>query len=80
MKVAGAVLLFDYIGKWRKAQKRAIEDRDVAAIVRELKSLDEKELFAFLDAGKVRDVKDRHVNEYIQSIIGETFTAKDFRT
>src|SRR5207253_1301826 len=80
VKVAGAVLLFDYIGKWRKAQKRAIEDRDVAAIVRKLKSLDEKELFAFLDAGKVRDVKDRHVNEYIQSIIGETFTAKDFRT
>src|ERR1700737_2220522 len=80
VKVAGAVLLFDYIGKWRKALKRAIEDRDVAAIVRKLKSLDEKELFAFLDAGKVRDVKDRHVNEYIQSIIGETFTAKDFRT
>jgi len=25
-------------------------------------------------------VKDRHVNDYIQSIIGENFTAKDFRT
>ena len=28
----------------------------------------------------MRDIKDRHVNEYIQSIIGEKFTAKDFRT
>jgi DNA topoisomerase I len=28
----------------------------------------------------VRDVKDRHVNDYIQSIIGANFTAKDFRT
>jgi DNA topoisomerase-1 len=25
-------------------------------------------------------VKDRHVNEYIQTIIGENYTAKDFRT
>ena len=25
-------------------------------------------------------MKDRHVNDYIQSIIGSNFTAKDFRT
>jgi DNA topoisomerase I len=80
VKVDGATLLFDYIGKWRKAQKRAIEDREVAGIVRRLKLLGQRELFAFIDGGKVRDVKDRHVNDYIQSIIGEDFTAKDFRT
>jgi DNA topoisomerase-1 len=80
VKIDGATLAFDYIGKWRKAQKRAIEDAEVAAIVRRLKSLDQKELFAFIDGSKVRDVKDRHVNDYIQSIIGENFTAKDFRT
>jgi len=76
----GAVLLFDYVGKWRKAQKRAIEDADVAAVVAKLKKLHEDELFAFIDNGKVRDVKDRHVNDYIQSIISKNFTAKDFRT
>jgi DNA topoisomerase-1 len=75
-----STILFDYIGKWRKAQKRAIADREVAAIVRELKKLDQGELFAFVDGGRVRDVKDRHVNEYIQAIISEKFTAKDFRT
>src|SRR4029077_9226122 len=80
VKVHGLSVAFDYIGKWRKAQKRAIEDREVAAVVRRLKSLDQKELFAFIDGGKVRDVKDSHVNDYIQSIIGENFTAKDFRT
>ncbi len=80
VRVEGSRLLFDYIGKWKKAQKRAIDDREVAAIVRALKDLHQKELFAFVEDGKVRDVKDRHVNEYIQSIIGETFTAKDFRT
>ena len=80
VKVAGPELRFDYIGKWRKAHKRAIEDEEVAAIVRALKRLDQKELFAFIDSGKIRDVKDRHVNDYIQSIIGDKFTAKDFRT
>lgn len=80
VKVSGSTIAFDYIGKWRKAQKRAIEDRDVASLVRRLKRLDTPELFAFEDGDTLRDVKDRHVNDYIQSIIGRDFTAKDFRT
>jgi DNA topoisomerase-1 len=80
VKVEKSTLLFDYIGKWKKAQKRTIDDPEVARIVEALKALRPAELFAFLDGGKVRDVKDRHVNDYIQSIIGEDFTAKDFRT
>ena len=78
--VDGDVLLFDYIGKWRKAQKRAIDDAEVAAIVTRLKELEGDELFKFVQGGKPHDVKDRHVNDYIQSIIGDKFTAKDFRT
>lgn len=80
VNVDGRVLLFDYIGKWKKAHTRAIEDPEVADIVRKLKKLKQKELFAFIDGNKIRDVKDRHVNDYIQSIISEKFTAKDFRT
>lgn len=80
VKVEGDKLLFDYIGKWKKAHKRAIEDLEVARIVEALKKLKPEELFAFLDGEKLRDVKDRHVNDYIQSIIGDAFTAKDFRT
>jgi DNA topoisomerase-1 len=80
VKVNGSTLLFDYVGKWRKTQKRAIEDPDVAKIVRRLKQSGEEELFAFEQNGKLHDVKDRHVNDYIQSIISDRFTAKDFRT
>lgn len=80
VKVNGHRLLFDYIGKWKKAHKRAVDDSDVAKIVRALENLDQEELFAFIEENRVRDVKDRHVNEYIQSIIGQDFTAKDFRT
>lgn len=78
--IDGATLLFDYVGKWKKKHRRAITDDDVAGIVRALKGLRQPELFAFRDQAKLRDVKDRHVNDYIQSIIGSSFTAKDFRT
>jgi len=80
VKVDGYVLLFDYIGKWQKKQKRAIEDRDVARLVAQLKRIKGAELFKFMNGDRVIDVKDRHVNDYIQSIVGENFTAKDFRT
>ena len=71
VEIDGSTLRFDYIGKWKKKQQRAIADDDVAQIVRALKERGRRELF---------DVKDRHVNDYIQSIIGANFTAKDFRT
>jgi DNA topoisomerase-1 len=80
VKVNGSKLVFDYIGKWKKKQKRAVDDPEVAAIVRRLKRLGQPKLFGFDDDGRLRDVKDRHVNEYIQTIIGENYTAKDFRT
>jgi len=80
VKVDADVVLFDYVGKWKKKHKRAVRDRDVAAVVAQLKKKKGAELFKFAQNGKVLDIKDRHVNEYIQSIIGRDFTAKDFRT
>jgi DNA topoisomerase-1 len=80
VKVDGNAVLFDYVGKWKKKQKRAVKDADVAAIVQHLKKTKGAELFKFANNGRVVDVKDRHVNDYIQSIIGKDFTAKDFRT
>jgi DNA topoisomerase-1 len=79
VKVDGPLIRFDYIGKWKKQQQRAVADADVAAIVQILKRSDD-ELFWFTQNGRHIDVKDRHVNDYIQSIIGKDFTAKDFRT
>lgn len=78
--VDGPGVLFDYVGKWRKKQKRAISDRDVAKIVEHLKKTPGTELFKFEQNGRLIDVKDRHVNDYIQGVIGRDFTAKDFRT
>jgi DNA topoisomerase I len=80
VKVDGDAVLFDYVGKWKKKHKRAVRDAEVAAIVANLKKAKGAELFKFTQNGRVVDVKDRHVNDYIQSIIGKDFTAKDFRT
>jgi DNA topoisomerase-1 len=81
VRVSGSTVRFNFIGKWRKQHQRAVEDPDVAAIVRKLRRLKEgDELFRFLQNGRVVDVKDRHVNDYIHAVIGEEFSAKDFRT
>jgi DNA topoisomerase-1 len=80
VKVNGRVVSFDYVGKWKKKHQRAVDDRDVAQIVARLKKTGGAELFKFAQNGRLMDVKDRHVNDYIQSIIGKDFTAKDFRT
>jgi len=83
VQVEGRVLRFDYIGKWRKQHQRAIADGDAAKIVQRLKKAQrrqDQELFRFEQNGRVVDIKDRHVNDYIQSVIGKDFTAKDFRT
>jgi DNA topoisomerase-1 len=78
--VNGPAISFDYVGKWRKSQRRVIKDPEVASIIRQLAKMEGDELFKFVQGSRVFDVKDRHVNEYIQSAIGEDFTAKDFRT
>lgn len=80
VKVEGDAVLFDYVGKWKKKHERVIKDPDVAAIVAHLKKSQGPELFKFAQNGRLVDVKDRHVNDYIQAAIGKDFTAKDFRT
>lgn len=80
VKVDGKKIAFDYVGKWRKKQQRAVADAEVAEIISRLKKVGGPELFKFVQNDRVFDVKDRHVNDYIQSIIGTDFTAKDFRT
>ncbi|HXI11587.1 MAG TPA: DNA topoisomerase IB [Thermoanaerobaculia bacterium] len=80
VKVNGSQISFDYVGKWGKKQKQTIRDAEVAAILRRLRKLGGDELFKYLQGTAVHDVKDHHVNDYIQSIIGGEYTAKDFRT
>ncbi|HUP66462.1 MAG TPA: DNA topoisomerase IB [Thermoanaerobaculia bacterium] len=81
VRVNGDMVTFDYVGKWRKSHKRAIRDAQISRLVADLKrSALGDGLFRWSEKGRTFDVKDHHVNRYIQDVIGEEFTAKDFRT
>jgi DNA topoisomerase-1 len=72
---------FNFPGKSGQQQHRELKDRRVAAIVRKLLKVQGRDVFKFvLDDGAVVDVRRRHINEYIQEIMGAGYSAKDFRT
>ncbi len=81
VKVVGDTVHFDFPGKSGKRHQRSLKDRRVAAIVRQCMKLPGRDVFKFLaDDGAVVDVRRRHINEYIQEVMGSQYSAKDFRT
>ncbi len=79
--VRGDTLVLDFPGKAGKPQHRELKDRRVARLLRKLKQLPGPEVLKYLDVdGRVVDVRRRDINAYIQEVMGEDFTAKDFRT
>ncbi len=79
--VCGNTIVFDFIGKSGKHHVKRIEDRTLARIVRQLDNLPGYEVFKYYDDnGGLKDVKSSDVNNYIKSVMGEEFSAKDFRT
>jgi DNA topoisomerase I len=81
VEVNGSTIAFEFRGKAGKMHKVSIQDRRLARIVRACHELPGQELFQYIDdEGERRDVDSADVNEYLQEISGEPFTAKDFRT
>ncbi|ADO71868.1 DNA topoisomerase IB [Stigmatella aurantiaca] len=81
VKVVGETVRFDFPGKSGQRQLRELKDRRVATLVRRLLKIRGRDVFKFLlDDGHVVDVRRRHINEYIQEVMGEEYSAKDFRT
>jgi len=81
VKVRKDVVEFDFPGKSGVRQRPEIKDRQVAKIVRSLLRNPGREVFKYQDGdGDFVNVTNRHINEYIKEIMGEKFSAKDFRT
>lgn len=77
----GSRIRFTFTGKGNKEWQRDITDPKVAAIVKQCEELPGQELFKYLDDENGRhDITSDHVNEYLQEVTGQPFTAKDFRT
>jgi DNA topoisomerase-1 len=80
VRVRGDLVQFDFPGKSGKGQHRELRDRRVARIVAELAKV-RGEVFKYRnDEGEWVDIRRRHINRYIQEIMGDGFSAKDFRT
>ena len=79
--IDGDEMTFTYTGKWGQRQKKCVIDRRLREIVEECAALPGYEVFKYYDdSGELKDVKSRELNAYIKEIMGEEFTAKDFRT
>jgi DNA topoisomerase-1 len=80
-RVKGGTIRFTFKGK--SGVKHAIElrDRSLGKIIRACQDLPGQDLFEYLDdEGNVHAINSSDVNEYIKTISGGDFTAKDFRT
>jgi DNA topoisomerase I len=81
LTIQGNTMIFEYKGKWGKIQRQVVTDRRLRRVVEECAALPGYEIFKYYDeSGEIKDVKSRDLNAYIKEVIGEKFTAKDFRT
>jgi len=81
VEVAGATVTFEFRGKSGKKHKIAVSDRRLANIVRKCQDLPGQRLFEYANSdGTIAKIGSEDVNEYLNDLSGEPFTAKDFRT
>ncbi|GAC1342455.1 MAG: DNA topoisomerase IB [Candidatus Dormibacteria bacterium] len=81
VKVSGTTVNFRFRGKSGKKHEVPLRDRRVARIIARCQAIPGHTLFQYCGGdGEYHDVDSADVNEYLQDITGQPFTAKDFRT
>ena len=80
--ISGDQVTFDYEAKGGQRRVQAIDDRELARLVRSLKKRrgGGEELLAYKEGGRWVDVKSADINTYLKEATGGDFSAKDFRT
>ena len=79
--ISGADVTFTFQGKSRVQHTVNLHDRRLARIIGRCADLPGYELFQYQDSDGTRHAIDSaDVNEYLHTITGEHYTAKDFRT
>ncbi len=79
--VAGGRVQMRFRGKSGQPHEIEIGDKALARQVRSIKQLPGQSLFQYRDDdGALQPVDSGEVNEYLREVMGEEFTAKDFRT
>jgi DNA topoisomerase-1 len=81
VRIDGSDVEFRFHGKSGVFHKVAVHDRRLARIIQRTRDLPGQDLFQYIDDdGETHTVGSSDVNDYLRTISGEDYTAKDFRT
>lgn len=81
VEVSANTVRFEFRGKSGQDHSLELSDRRLARAIKRCQDIPGHELFQYFDDdGERHSVGSSDVNEYLQSIVGESFSAKDFRT
>jgi DNA topoisomerase-1 len=81
VEIRGATVRFRFRGKSGKDHSIVVNDRRLASIVRRCQELPGYELFQYADPqGQSQTIASGDVNDYLRTVSGQNYTAKDFRT
>ena len=79
--VRGKKIAFHFRGKHKVLVRTTLVDSELSSVIKELLELPGgRRLFRFDVDGQLQNLTGRRLNEYVQTYLGEEFTAKDFRT
>jgi DNA topoisomerase I len=80
-KVGPTKAVFEFRGKSGKLHTTGFSDRRLARIVKACQDLPGQRLFQYVDEeGERHAVESADVNAYLRDVLGDDFSAKDFRT
>ena len=80
VRVSDGRLELRFVGKAGKEHALVVRDPAVARLVRELRPEGTDRLLAWTDGTRWRDVRASDINDYLRDVIGDGYSAKDFRT
>jgi DNA topoisomerase-1 len=80
LRLHGDLLELRYRGKSGVERHIVIDDGTLADVLRRVRKLPGTRLFQYERDGRVRAITSADVNRYLRAVIGEQFSAKDFRT
>ncbi|MDB5774706.1 MAG: topoisomerase [Herbaspirillum sp.] len=81
VQIEGSEVEFHFRGKSGVQQTVKLRDPRMARIIRRTRDLPGQDLFQYVDEnGERHAIGSADVNDYLRSLTGEDFTAKDFRT
>jgi DNA topoisomerase IB len=79
--IPGGRAMLNFRGKSGVPHEVLIDDKRIAKIVKHCQELPGQLLFQYLtDAGERAPIDSGQVNDYLREVMGDDFTAKDFRT